>query len=169
MRQLVNECDQERLTGRFIPNKWSVLEHIQHLNLTNAPYLDTVHAALRQDGGRQAGRVPGSAREFRGSWFGRFLANSQEPPPTRRLPTATKLKPAATLDADLVVDEFMSIQARIPDLLDEARDTDLDRVKIRSPVLPIVRLRASDAFALLECHTRRHIWLMREVLEAATS
>jgi len=159
---LVAAAGPERLPERFIPEKWSVLEHIGHLSLTNGPYLDAIEAAAANAAHRT------SENEFRGSWFGRWFVGTMEPPPKLRLPTTRALTPKADLRADRVVADFMATQKRTEELLDSVDGLDLDRLSIRSPVLALIRLRLSDAFALMEAHNRRHLWLMREVLDSAS-
>jgi hypothetical protein len=43
-------------------------------------------------------------------------------------------------------------------------DVDLNATRVRSPFVPVLRVRASTAFLILAAHGRRHIWQARHVL-----
>ena len=45
-----------------------------------------------------------------------------------------------------------------------AEGVDLRRASIRSPFMKLLKLPLIQAFEIMFAHTRRHIWLMREVL-----
>lgn len=159
---LLRSTDDPRLVRRPAEGRWAVVEHVDHLVKVNARYADALGEAL--EGGRAAGRTgPGP---FKGSVIGRFFARSMEPPVRRRIKTMSAMEPGAALTLDVTRHAFDEAQARLRRLLESAAESslDLDRIRMGSPFLPLVRAPVFSWFCVVTAHTRRHIWLIRETL-----
>lgn len=159
---LADCLDEDSFQWRPKPDKWSVGEHIKHISLTNRPYLDAIDQALHE--AREAGWS--GAGPYRGGPVGRWFARMMEPPPRRRLPTVGRLEPPPDLDRESVLTELAAVQEATVTSLRAAEGLDIGRAKIRSPFLKLLRLPVIQAFEVMLAHTRRHIWLMREVTGA---
>lgn len=157
---LFASSDRSRLTQRPEPKKWSVVEHLEHLNVTNELYLAKIAEAV--DRAREAGWR--SEGPFGGPWFANKLIASQEPPPKMRLKTFKVVKPAPHLDADAVLESFRRRHESYRALMKSADGLDLGRATFRSPLLALVKLSAAQGFRLIDAHNRRHIWHMDRTL-----
>jgi hypothetical protein len=158
--QLAASLEPAAFLWRPRPEKWSVGEQIEHISLTNRPYLTAIDESVRA--AREAGLT--AAGPFRGGPVGRWFTRFLEPPPRRRTPTTSSLKPPPDLNRDQVLSELRSVQEAIVESLRNADGLDLRRASIRSPFLKLLKLPLIQAFEIMFAHTRRHIWLMREVL-----
>lgn len=157
--EIFEGLDDDALSWRPRPEKWSIAEHVAHLVLSNRPYLPVIDASVAA--AREAGRLGDGP--FRGSWVGRRFAAWLEPPPRRRMKTTRKLEPARALDTTSALSDFHACQAEQITVIERAEGVDLGRAKLASPHLSLLRMRAIDALDVLLAHTRRHIWLMHEV------
>ena len=158
--QLAGALEPAEFLWRPHPDKWSVGEHIEHISLTNRPYLSAIDESVRA--AREAG-WSGSG-PFRGGWIGRWFARWLEPPPGKRTRTPDYLEPPPDLDREAVLAELQAVQEATMTSLHAAEGLDIGRAKIRSPFLKVLKLPVIQAFEVMFAHTRRHIWLMREVL-----
>lgn len=151
----------DMLSRRPAPEKWSVVEHLEHLAITNALYLESISGAVeraKELGWAAEGPFVG------GRWLAERLVASQEPPPRMRLRTFRKIRPRRDLDGSAVLERFRSLQRDFEVLLHGAEGVDLGRAQLRSPLLALVKLTAMQGFRLIECHNRRHIWHMEQTL-----
>lgn len=151
----------EVLSRRPVPEKWSVVEHLEHLAITNALYLGSISGAI---GRAKDLDLVGEGPFVGGRWLAERLVASQEPPPRMKLRTFRKVRPSQNLDGTAVLGRFRSLQRDFEVLLRGAEGVDLGRAQFRSPLLALVKLTAMQGFRLIECHNRRHIWHMEQTL-----
>ncbi len=142
------------------PDKWSVAEHLQHLVLTNQAYILTVDQAVAR------ARAQGLEGEgpFGGGRFVNGFIRRLAPPVTRRFKTFKSVTPPPELDRVTVTRGFMETQAALVDALVQADGVDLNRVKIRSPLLRLLKMNAFQALSLLVVHNDRHLWHLDQIL-----
>jgi hypothetical protein len=62
--------------------------------------------------------------------------------------------------------EFASLQQKLAELIQAARDIDLTRVKIISPFDKRVKYNVFSAFRILVAHERRHLWQAEQAVAA---
>ena len=160
VRALFESTDAERLVRRPIPERWSVVEHIAHIGLTDRPYLERIHWALEK--GRVAGRL--GSGPYRGGVIGNWFARSMAPPPKRRMRTTKRLEPPIDLDpVDVLADFEARCDALVASLV-AADGLDLDALRMSSPFLALLRMPVSSAYRVLVGHGDRHLWLVEEML-----
>lgn len=149
------------LTWRPGPDRWSVAGHLAHLSIVNGPYQEAVRRALQD--GRSGGRL--SDGPYRHPWFGRWFAASMEPPPRRRWRTARAMVPDPEVQGVDALSAFRACQDELAALVAESRGLDLGRLRISSPFMRLLRFSVGAAFGILLAHNRRHLWLIREVMD----
>lgn len=142
------QANQQPQAGR-----WSVTQNISHISRTALPYLDLMQAQL--DGGL-------AAKPHRAGLLAHFLKTSMEPPPRMRVKTMRSLEPAAALDVDDTLAEFVSVHERLAEMIREAGEDDFVRGRFRSPYMAIIRVRLDQAVDTLLAHARRHLWQARQ-------
>ena len=157
---LLAEIDDERFSRRPEPHRWSPGEQIAHVPLTDRPYLERIARALSD--ARQAGRT--SNGPFKGQMIGSWFARLMEPPPKRRMRTPNKLEPAADLERAEVRADFVACREELIEQLRAADGVDIDRARMRSPFLAVLKMPVFCAFEVLLAHGRRHIWLAKQTL-----
>jgi DinB family protein len=160
-KALIAEVDEERFNRRPDERSWSVAQCLDHLNVANRLYLESMAAAMeeaRRKGAWRSGPIQQRALE---RWFTR----SMEPPPRRRLPAPRKIVPAERKSRTEVGEEWTRIQARLSELIHEAAPLDLNRTRFVNPFFPLIRFSVGTGFLVIEVHERRHLWQARQVIE----
>lgn len=146
---------------RVEEDRWSPAEQIEHVSLTDPPYLEVIDQALRE------AHLRGTLGEgpFRGGKLGNWFARSMAPPVKRRMKTFKALHPATDLTPEEVVQRFEKVRSDLVAGLERARGVDLDRATIRSPYMKLLKLPLYSAYQVLLSHGDRHLWLARGMLE----
>jgi|CXWL01.1.fsa_nt_gi hypothetical protein len=142
---------------------WSVAQAIEHLSITNDVYITAVVAALweaRARGGRER-KGP-----IRLPWFGRWFVGQLEPQSTRKLKAVGKTQPPSNASQLEVLGHFRAAQANVRGHLRQNADLDLNGIRFRNPLLPLLRFTCGTAFHILNAHNRRHLAQARRVVES---
>lgn len=143
---------------------WSVAQAIEHLSITNDLYITAVVMALweaRARGGR-ARRGP-----IRLPWFGRWFVGQLEPTSKRKLKAVGKTLPPPNASRLEVLSHFRAAQANVRGHLRQNADLDLNAIRFRNPLVPLLRFTCGTAFHILNAHNRRHLAQARRVLESS--
>jgi len=151
----------ETFLVRPIENRWSPAEQIEHISMTDRPYMAIIDQTLRE---AQLRGVLGDG-PFRGGKIGNWFANAMSPPVKKRMKTMKKLHPAPDLVTEDVIQRFEAVRSELAALLERSRGVDLDRATMRSPYLKLLKMPLYSAFQVLLNHGDRHLWLARAVLE----
>lgn len=143
------DLDDAALNRRPDPQTWSPAQVVEHLVLTNRPYLQTIETALKQSE-KRAGNPA-----VRYSFFGKLIAKAAGPGGNAPAPKA--LHPRTTPISREILEEWRQQQARLLSLLDFAAGIDLSGVSIHNPFVRLIRMNIADCFELLTAHTERHV------------
>lgn len=162
-RRLVDGLPAATIAKRSIPARWSVAEHVEHLNLATAAYLPIIEAAAVELRARDAR----SNGPYRTDLMGRFLLWMSEPPVRKRVPTTAPFVPGPDVDPSRVAARFDELQRALRARIPTYEGLALDRARVRSPFDPRIRYSAWSAIRLIPAHQRRHLWLAERVREAA--
>jgi hypothetical protein len=162
--QLCLGMKQRQFNWRPTARDWSVAECLVHLNISAHTYTKAIRAATA---GARERSVP-STGPFRYGPFSRWLMRSMEPPVRKRYKTPRRFtgSPTQVFDVEQVLEEFRVAGREWEQCLHEAIGLDLARVKVRSPVVSLIRFQLGAVFAGLAAHERRHLWQATEVTKA---
>jgi len=145
------------------PERWSVAQCVEHLNVTARSYLPMLDDAIAHATRRGAyGNGP-----FAYGWLGPWFVRAMEPPVRRRFkaPSVFQPSPAAPPQERAAIEAaFRGYQVQFVDRLRQADSVDLAKARVRSPASRWLRLPLGSAFALMAAHERRHLWQARQVL-----
>jgi hypothetical protein len=86
---------------------------------------------------------------------GRLLVSGMEST-TRKLPAPRIYHPAAAPRPN-VIDAFLERQRSVVELITAAEPLEWRRLRMRSPVTPLLRVNIGDAFAVVVRHAERHM------------
>jgi hypothetical protein len=130
---------------------WSVGQCLDHLYLTNEVYLPPLALALE-------GKAKGSALAITPGWFGRwFLKNFIEPSPKQKGASAPKkIVPRSRIEIS-VLDRFLSSNQAMRELVDHAREYDVNHIRFSNPFIPLVRFTVGTGLEIVSQHQRRHL------------
>lgn len=73
--------------------------------------------------------------------------------------------PVVQLNSAKVVDEFISQQEMLEQLIDRSRKTDISKVRIPISIAPLIKLKLGDTFLFLVAHNKRHILQAQKALD----
>lgn len=150
----------EQLNQHPHPGAWSALECLEHLNLYGDYYLP----AMQQ----QMGKSRYAPQQiFRSGLLGNYFANSMLPKAKlNKMKTFQDKNPAGSqLDAG-ALERFIQQQELLLQILEQARNTDIGRVRIPITLSKWIRLKLGDALRFVIYHNERHIQQARRCLSA---
>jgi len=158
----IDELEAERLRWRPGPRTWSVAEVLEHLTLTNAPYLESLGQAIAR--GRRDAVVGHGPFAFGpvGRWWVRALG----PGAKRTMVTPAVFAPPASVDPAAATERFFRTQEALGALLRSADGLHLGRIRARSVASRMLRFNLATWFASLLAHEHRHLAQISRVLAA---
>ncbi|MBV6647113.1 MAG: DinB family protein [Cyclobacteriaceae bacterium] len=161
-----NWGDLDEDTKCFKPNakSWSIVEIVQHLNLTIELYLPNIRKAL--EGLEKTDAI---VEKDRTSFVGKFAINGQKPKDGKRKMKMKTFKffdpERSEYDPALVFTRFEVLRGELIDLIKQARQMNVGKAKVVSAIGPLLKFRVMECFAFLMAHEDRHIQQGREVLK----
>src|SRR5687768_905524 len=125
-------------------------------------FLPVLRGAI--DDGRKRGLT--AKRKPRMDLLGAILRWFLEPPVRSRVRTTAPFVPRAIRAKAEALAEFVSLQNKLRELIVEARELEVGKLKIVSPFDKRVRYNVYSAFRILIAHQRRHLWQAEKAIEA---
>lgn len=155
LHRLAHDVPAERWQRRPAPDRWSVAECVEHLNLTGEAYVPILRAAIQK--ARAEGRT--GAGPFRRDPLGWVLWRTMAPPVRFMLTrTAPPFVPTGGRAPAELLERFDALQEEQLDCVRAGDGLALDRIRIASPFDPRARYNLYAAFSILPRHQERHIW-----------
>src|SRR5262249_54955508 len=141
------------------PERWSINECFEHLNITARYYWSILAEAVN------SARINGwfSNGPHKRTWFGRLMIRAMEPPVRMRFKARRRFRPPADIPMNQVVSQFMAFQNRMLDLVRDANGVDLGRPRIQTPRNGPIKITLGEGLGLAIAHERRHLWQARRV------
>ena len=148
----LNQLSPEALNWKSKPERWSILECIEHLNRYGDFYLPEIDRRLLNARSVAAGAV------FSSGILGNYFAKSMLPrEQLNKMNTFQSMNPSGSdLDRSVLV-KFLKQQQRMIELLRRARQVDLTRTKTSISISNWIKLRLGDTFRVVIYHNQRHI------------
>ena len=156
-RQIINkaeklkEADISYLSKRPATGGWTILECLQHLNLYGDYYLPEIKNAIDT-----ATAHPDT--NFKSGWLGNYFSQSMLP--KKKLNKMKTFKDKDPINSNLdkqVIDVFLRQQMTLLTLLNESRNVNLNKVRIRISIARFIKLKLGDTFQFLINHMIRHM------------
>ncbi len=149
----------EKLTWKENPESWSVLECLEHLNLYGDFYNPAIRVAISSS--------KTSAQEsFKSGWLGGYFSKSMLPKEKlNKMKTFKDKNPIHSKLEVSVVDRFLAQQRDFLELLDLAKNVDLNKVKTPVTISKLIRLKLGDTFHFLVNHNIRHMAQLERALK----
>lgn len=163
----VRQLPAETHLHRPAQDQWNTLEIFEHMCLSSGIYLRGLEHVF--DGCADNLRFD---PEFRPGMLGEYFTKSMLPRPdgtiSNRMRTMRMFDPPRNSGASLEsIDRFIDLCERFSELLERARKTDLNRMKVSSSLGPIIRFKAGDAFRFPIAHQQRHFLQLERTLLTA--
>ncbi|HEY6253043.1 MAG TPA: DinB family protein [Candidatus Angelobacter sp.] len=163
-KALVTGLSPEQLNWQSQPGTWSVGQCLEHLCISNEVYLPPISGALK-------GKPVSPTQEITPGWFGRWFIRSFIEPSaqTKRARAPGKIAPRAAQVEPSILDRFLKSTQGIREIIRQARDRDVNRIRFRNPLISVIYFTVGTGFQILSGHQRRHLLQAERVKEAATS
>jgi hypothetical protein len=152
----------EWFNWRPAPGKWSVAQCLAHLNVSGGLYAARIEDAIRK--GRARGTLGSGPFDY--GLLSRLMLRAVDPANRRKARAPGKFAPSEgdSYSPAAVLADFHAAGARWERLLREADGLHLGRVKVRSPVSPLIRFSLGATFAIQAAHEQRHLRQAGDVL-----
>jgi hypothetical protein len=139
---------------------WSVGQCLEHLRVANEVYLPAISASL-------AARPFLSVQDITPGWFGRwFIRNYIEPScESKRARAPKKIAPGAQVDPS-ILELFLASNQAARELVRRASHHDVNRVRFKNPLIPVLRFTVGTGLEIVSRHERRHLLQAERVKHA---
>ncbi len=149
--QSFKALDEQTLNMRKNSDSWSALECLEHLNRYGEFYLPEMEQQIRR-----AKPVP--ATIFKSGLLGNYFAEGMLPKEKlNKMKTFKSMNPIHSKLDRSVLDKFESQQKKMLDLLQLAKEVDLNKVKTAVYISKLIRLKLGDTFRVVIYHNERHL------------
>ncbi len=156
----------EELLKRPEPKRWSVLECLEHMNLSSGHYIKRLEKLIPEL--EKTARVNGD-NEFKPGFFGEKFSSGILPKADGSLNMTMKTfyffepKQAST-KKHKSLEEFKRLNQTTMKLLERAKNIDLNKGKVTSTLGPVFRFKTGDAFRFSIGHNVRHMVQIENVI-----
>ena len=146
----------EQLRWKPAPDRWSIVECLQHLNLAERFYVRNIQHKIDKLGLVQTNPID---QPVISDWVGKAMLFAVDPTVKIKLPAPGMIRPrpAADLVPADVLGQFVELQTLLLSLLDKAVYLDWNQEKVMSLFGNWLRIRLGDALKMLIAHTERHM------------
>ncbi|MTI39221.1 DinB family protein [Fulvivirga lutimaris] len=155
----LEDYSEETLNQKVDAKSWSVLECLEHMNLSMLIYLDQFKMInnFKPSGGLVNFGIKG-----------KFFAEGMRPKNDKiayKMKTFKKLTPASHLGKQ-VIENFLSYSTWLSGFIKSHKSHDLNRIRVKTALGPLVKLNVAEALSFVIAHNERHIWQANNVLKA---
>ena len=142
---------EDQLNFRESPERWSILECIEHLNRYGDFYLPAIERSILGAAHRSAA--------FRSGAIGNWFANLMKVKDGRilKMKTPGDKNPIGSKLTTLTLDRFLKQQDMLKSLLNQARNVDLTKTKVPISLTRFIKLRLGDTLRFFIYHIERHV------------
>lgn len=157
----ISSKDPRKLIYQTHPEKWSVVQVLEHMNAYGRHYIPAIDRAV-------AIKSAEPSVWFTPGTFGNYFVKSMKPTNVYEIKNKMKTMKAYSfpnsLNVEKVLQEFLEQQDRLIQLMDLARSRDLNSIRIPITVSKLVKLKLGDVFRFLVAHEQRHMIQARNTL-----
>lgn len=148
--KIFQNLSNEELLKPSVNGGWSIAQCLWHLNSYGHYYLPKIKSGLAKN-------YPANP-DFKSSWLGSYFTRTMQPGAQMKKYKAFKDHlPPQTLNAQQVVAEFIQQQEQLLSYLKQARQSDMNRVRIPISILNWIKLKLGDVFQFIIAHDERHL------------
>ena len=154
---LLNESD-EKLNFRLSGKSWSSLECLEHLNRYGKFYIPEISKRIKNSDTK-------ATEIFSSGILGNYFAKSMLPKDKlNKMKTFKSMNPIHSNLDKKVLNEFIIQQKQIINLLNEAENVDLNKIKTGISISKFIKLKLGDTFRFVIYHNLRHIEQAKKIL-----
>lgn len=153
----LKELPEEILSQRPEPNKWNILECLDHINVTGRHYLPQMQKGIRY--AKKNNLV--SKDNYYPGLLGKLAMLAMKPKKDGsiylKMKTFGSLEPQANLNSSAVFAEFFAQQKEMINIIIESTKIDIDKPRVKSAAGSYIKFKLGDSISFIIAHTERHI------------
>jgi len=161
---LISALTPQEFNWRPNRGRWSIALCLTHLIISSKLYSDAIMTAVST--AQPAGK--GESDPYQYSLFSRMMIKSLDPDNRQKYKAPRKFTPPLIhYSVDSVITEFESSGERWEECLKCSNGLNLSKVKVTSPVMPLLRFQLGATFVMMVMHERRHLQQAQAVTTTA--
>jgi uncharacterized damage-inducible protein DinB len=133
--------------------RWSAAQCLAHLNAYGNYYLPAIEKAIQQARAKEMKPVA----TFSSSWLGAYFTRLMLPGSKTKMKSPANAIPPSFLNPSETLAQFIEQQERLLQLIEQARQVDLNKVRIPISIMQWIRLKLGDIFEFYVAHHQRHV------------
>lgn len=159
-KSLQNQSN-ETLNFRTSENSWNILECLEHLSFYGKFYLPEIKNRIYQS------QFPANRLDFKSGLLGNYFANMMLPKEKlNKMKTLKISNPIHKLLDKSFIEEFISQQNQMLELLEKSKMVDLEKTKTSISISKLIKLKLGDTFRFVIYHNLRHIKQAENILKS---
>ncbi len=159
--QLTAGLSQAQLNWKASQESWSIAQCLDHLAVASEQFKDYLNDAIARGRKKWPTTAPVA---YKPSFVGGWLIKQVVPEATRKVNAPKVFRPSTSAIAD-PLGKFLNQQKDFSSFVRQAEGVDYNKVRLRSPVTPLMRYSLADAFVVTVVHGWRHLAQARRVRE----
>lgn len=153
------QAKENKLNYRTSDNSWSILECFEHLNRYGNFYIPEMDRKISSsDSVFKATFSPGVL----GDYFARSMLPKEK---LKTMKTFKEMNPIHSRLDKTVLNTFIEQQSQLTDLLEKAKNINLEKTKTGISISKLIKLKIGDTFRFVIYHNLRHIEQAKKLLE----
>ncbi|MPT30948.1 MAG: DinB family protein [Chryseobacterium sp.] len=153
--------NNEILNFRTLDNSWNILECLEHLNFYSKFYRPEIENRIN------GSQFSATKSDFKSGFLGNYFANMMLPKEKlNKMKTLKISNPINKLLDKSVIEEFISQQNKMLELLGKAKNVDLEKTKTSISISKLIKLKLGDTFRFVIYHNLRHIKQAENILKS---
>jgi hypothetical protein len=162
-------ADEDLMQQRLAPNKWSIVEHLAHINLANYHYIDQFQPEKGIPSRKKEN--PQVSHSLLGQALIWGMREGQKGKPAMKLPAPKAFIPVSITHPEVRIKDraafgdFLAVLEKVASICDAFLDLDYKKVKFVTAIAPWPTINLYDALVIMEVHTLRHLKAMVEIKE----
>ncbi|CAN5803406.1 hypothetical protein BH10BAC2_BH10BAC2_41250 [soil metagenome] len=149
------------------PGAWSAMQCLGHLNTYGDYYLHAIEKAINE--AKQNGKI--AATSFKPGWLGNYFTNmmltDEHGVPNKKMKAPKNYTTKNEDNSDCTIAKFIDQQERMLLLLEEAKQVNLNEIRIPISIAKFIQLKLGDVCMFLIAHNLRHVKQAERAIAAA--
>ena len=141
------------LTRRPSPDKWSVMECFEHMNIIYKVYIQNINNSIKKHG--QMKGVDYFKPTILGHYFYLSMAPNDKKKPMFKIKTFKRFNPLGETGDHIRI--FLTHHENFKVLLNNIPHLDVNKIKVYSSLGSIIKFKLGDIFRIVTGHNQRHI------------
>lgn len=164
LTEILKDVDDDLFVSLPTNGGWCIGEVVSHINKTTDLYLRQMEGGIN----RPVDTLPKGTASYSLPWHMRKFVKVVSPEYRPRVRTFPVFFPEKKADMDraLLIDHFNKNMDRFIAIVEkaESEDLNLDKIKVRNPVVRMLKMSLSASLAIHEAHTRRHFEQIKQLI-----